>query len=120
VLLGCGLGVGFGLLRPVLPGFFTDDAATVQAILMVFPVVALLQPLNGFVFVGDGVYMGAERFPYLAKAMLLSAGGAAAVLLLVQPMGWGLRGVWVGITVLMVLRTLTLAVPYLRGRMLQA
>jgi len=72
------------------------------------------------VFVGDGVYMGAERFPYLAKAMLLSAGGAAAVLLLVQPMGWGLQGVWAGITVLMVLRTLTLAVPYLRGQMLQA
>lgn len=119
VLLGCGLGIGFGLLRPVLPGFFTDDAATIQAILTVFPVVALLQPLNGFVFVGDGIYMGAERFPYLAKAMLLAAGGAAAILLLVQPMEWGLSGVWAGITVLMVLRTLTLAVPYLRGRMLQ-
>jgi hypothetical protein len=35
-------------------------------------------------------------------------------------MGWGLSGVWAGITVLMVLRTLTLAVPYLRGRMLHA
>ena len=120
LLLGCGLGIGFGLLRPVLPGFFTDDAATIRAILTVFPVVALLQPLNGFVFVGDGIYMGAERFPYLAKAMLLSAGGAAAILLLVQPMEWGLSGVWAGITVLMVLRTLTLAVPYLRGRMLDA
>ena len=120
LLLGCGLGIGFGLLRPFLPGFFTDDPATIQAILGVFPVVALLQPLNGFVFVGDGIYMGAERFAYLAKAMLLSAGGAAIVLLLVQPMGWGLTGVWTGITVLMVLRTLTLAVPYLRGRMLDA
>lgn len=120
IALGCVLGVGFGLLRPVLPGFFTDDPATIQAILGVFPVVALLQPLNGFVFVGDGVYMGAERFPYLAKAMLISAGGAATVLLLVRPMGWGLSGVWAGLTVLMVLRTLTLAVPYVRGRMLQA
>jgi len=120
LLLGCGLGIGFGLLRPVLPAFFTDDPATIQAILTVFPIVALLQPLNGFVFVGDGVYMGAERFPYLAKAMLLAAGGAAAVLFLVRPMEWGLLGVWAGITVLMVLRTLTLAVPYLRGRMLQS
>lgn len=120
LLLGVGLGAAFGLLRPVLPGFFTDDAATIAAILTVFPIVALLQPLNGFVFVGDGIYMGAERFPYLAKAMLLSAGGAAIVLLLVLPMGWGLLGVWMGITTLMVLRTLTLVIPYAQGNMLQS
>ncbi len=120
LLLGVGLGAAFGLLRPVLPGFFTDDPATIAAILTVFPIVALLQPLNGFVFVGDGIYMGAERFPYLAKAMLLSAGGAAIVLLLVLPMGWGLLGVWMGITTLMVLRTLTLVIPYAQGNMLQS
>lgn len=120
VLLGIGLGAGFALLQPVLPQFFTDDPATIAAILSVFPIVALLQPLNGFVFVGDGIYMGAERFPYLAKAMLLSAGGAAVVLLLVLPMGWGLTGVWMGITTLMVLRTLTLVLPYARGHALQS
>jgi len=118
LLVGVVLGVGFAASRPVLPGFFTDDAATVAAVLSIFPFVAFLQPLNGLVFVWDGIYMGAEDFRYLAKAMLASAGGAAAILLLVQPMGWGLAGVWWGITALMGLRALTLAVPYVRGRLL--
>ena len=115
--VGVVLGVGFALLRPVLPGFFTDDAATVAAVLGVFPFVAALQPLNGLVFVWDGIFMGAEDFGYLAKAMLISAAGAAAVLLLTRPMAWGLDGVWWGITTLMGLRALTLAVPYFRGRL---
>ena len=115
--VGVALGVAFALLRPVLPPLFTDDPATVPVVLGVFWFVALLQPLNGLVFVGDGIYMGAERFGYLAKAMLLSAGSAAAVLLLVVPMGWGLHGVWWGLTVLMAVRAGTLAWPYVRGRL---
>jgi MATE family multidrug resistance protein len=111
------LGVGFFLLRPVLPGFFTDDPATVAALLDVYLFVALLQPLNGLVFVGDGIYMGAEAFPYLAKAMIGTALVAATVLGLVVPMGWGLTGVWWGIATLMAGRLLTLGVPYLRGRL---
>lgn len=120
LLVGVVLGVGFFATQPILPGFFTDDAATIAAVLSVFPVVALLQPLNGLVFVWDGIYMGAEDFGYLAKAMLVAAAGAAAILLLVQPMGWGLTGVWWGITALMALRAITLAVPYVRGRLLAA
>lgn len=117
--VGLVLGVGFFALQPLLPGFFTDDPATIAAVLSIFPFVALLQPVNGLVFVGDGLYMGAENFAYLARAMLLSAGSAAVVLLLVQPMGWGLTGVWWGLTTLMGVRLLTLAVPFARGRLFQ-
>lgn len=123
-LLQWGIGVGillnviFYLLQPVLPAFFTDDPATVAAVLSVFPFVAFLQPLNGLVFVWDGLYMGAEAFAYLAKAMLLSAGAAAVVLLLTNPMGWGLQGVWWGISTLMGVRLVTLAIPYARGTLL--
>jgi putative efflux protein, MATE family len=113
--VGVGLGLGFWALRPVLPGFFTDDPETVQALLDVYFFVVVLQPLNGLVFVGDGLYMGAEAFPYLAKAMIGTALAAAVVLLLVNPMGWGLVGVWWGITTLMVGRLVTLAGPYVHG-----
>ena len=118
--VGVVLGVGFMALQPVLPYFFTDDPATIGALLGIYTFVAVLQPLNGLVFVGDGIYMGAEAFPYLAKAMLGTAAVAATVLLLVVPMGWGLTGVWWGITTLMVGRLLTLAVPYVRRRVLHA
>ena len=117
ITTGLVLAVGFFALQPVLPRFFTEDPATIAAVLSVFPFVAFLQPLNGLVFVWDGIYMGAEDFGYLAWAMLLSAGSAAAVLLLVQPMRWGLTGVWWGLTVLMGVRLLTLAIPYARGRL---
>lgn len=50
--------------------------------------------------------------------MIASAGAAAVVLLLVLPMGWGLTGVWWGITTLMIMRILTLAWPYYRRRVL--
>jgi len=115
--VGVALGVGFFLLRPVLPSFFTDDPATVAALLDVYLFVALLQPLNGLVFVGDGIYMGVEAFSYLAQAMIATALAAAAVLLLVVPMGWGLTGVWWGIATLMGGRLATLVGPYLRGRL---
>ena len=119
IVVGILLGAGFYLLHPLLPDFFTDDPATIAAVLSVFPFVVFLQPLNGLVFVWDGLYMGAEAFGYLAKAMLASAGAAAAVLLLVQPMNWGLPGVWWGITALMGVRLVTLAIPYVRGTVLQ-
>jgi MATE family multidrug resistance protein len=115
--VGIVLGAGFFLLRPVLPAVFTDDPATVRALLDIYLFVALLQPLNGLVFVGDGIYMGAEAFSYLARAMIGTALVAAAVLGLVLPLGWGLAGVWWGIATLMGGRLLTLAVPYLRERL---
>lgn len=115
--VGCLLGIGFFALRPVLPQFFTDDAATIAAVLDVYLFVVLLQPLNGLVFVCDGIYMGTEAFGYLAKAMIGTAAIAAVVLLLVNPLGWGLEGVWWGLTTLMAGRALTLAIPYVRGRL---
>jgi len=68
-----------------------------------------MQPLNALVFVWDGIFLGAERFRYLAVQMVVSAAVAAAILLLVVPLGWGLRGVWWGIVALMAARAATLA-----------
>jgi len=112
--VGIGLGLAFWALQPFLPGFFTDDPETLGALRSVYLFVVVLQPLNGLVFVWDGVYMGTEAFAYLAKAMIGTATVSAVVLLLVPTMGWGLTGVWWGIATLMGGRLLTLAVPYAR------
>lgn len=118
--VGVALGVGFFALRPVLPDVFTNDPDTIAAVRDVYLFVVLLQPLNGLVFVWDGIYMGAEAFSYLAKAMIGTAVAAAIVLLLVPPMEWGLEGVWWGITTLMVGRVLTLAMPHVRKQLFLA
>jgi len=71
-----------------------------------------MQPINALVFVWDGVFIGAERFRFLALQMSFSAACATAVLLLVVPLGWGLAGVWWGIAALMIARAVSLAIGY--------
>ena len=108
LLLGVGMWVGHGWL----PRVFTDEPAVIALVIAIFPFVALMQPLNAVVFVWDGILMGVEDFAYLAWAMLASAAVAAAILLLVIPMGWGLAGVWWGLVALMGVRAVTLAARY--------
>lgn len=117
---GLGVGVALGLLlvagRFFLPALFTGDAETILAARRALLYVALLQPLNGLVFVWDGIYIGAESFRYLAVAMVVSALGGALVLLLAPSFGLGLGGVWAGVGTLMALRALTSALPWTRGK----
>lgn len=114
LVTGLVLALIFGLLRPYLPGLFTDDPQTIALVEGIFIFVILLQPLNGLVFVWDGIYMGKESFAYLAGAMILSAAVAAGILLLTEPMGWGLSGIWWGLTALMAVRALSLGIPWYR------
>ncbi len=116
IAVGLLLGLLFWVARPYLPAIFTTDAETVAMLLPILIFVAILQPINGLVFVWDGLFMGAEAFRYLAYAMILSSVLAAAILLSTPSMGWGLAGVWWAITAMMLIRTLTLAVPWFTRR----
>ncbi len=114
-LLAGGTGIGLLLmavmaaLAPVLPGAFTNDPDVIARVRSVYPFVVLMQPVNAVVFVWDGVAMGATAFRYLAGATVAAAVAGGAVLLLTLPAGWGLAGVWWGITALMGVRLVTLA-----------
>jgi len=113
--IGVGLAALFLALAPVLPRLFTPDIEVVAAILLVYPFIVFMQPLNAVVFVWDGVFLGAEDFRFLAVQMLLSGTAAGIVLLLVLPMGWGLLGVWWGMVALMLVRAVTLGWRYWRA-----
>ena len=115
---GLTLSAAFFLLAPVLPRLFTDEPAVLAAVAGIFPFIVVMQPLNALVFVWDGVFMGAERFRFLAVQMAVSAACAASILLLVLPLGWGLTGVWWGIVALMLVRAVTLALRYRDPRLL--
>jgi len=118
LLTGLALGGLFQLFSPFVPRLFTNEPQVLGAVAGIFPFVVAMQPLNALVFVWDGVYMGAERFRFLAVQMGLSAACATAVLLLVLPSGWGLTGVWWGIVTLMLVRAITLAIGYRNPRLL--
>lgn len=110
--LGAILGLGFWVLGPILPKAFTDDAAIVALVAGVMPFVAVLQPIGAMVFVWDGIFMGAREFRFLMVSTLAAAAGAAIVLILAATRGWGLDGVWWGITTLIAGRFGLLAFRY--------
>ena len=114
--IGVLLGLLFWLAHPYLPMLFTDDPDTVAYVLAIFVFVAILQPINGVVFVWDGLFMGAQAFRYLAITMVLSALIGAGLLIATLAFDWGLVGVWWAITAVMLSRLLFLAIPWYLDR----
>ena len=62
----------------VLPRVFTSDAAVIDRTQALWPIFALMQPLNGAVFALDGILIGAADGRYLAWSMV-AAGAASCV-----------------------------------------
>ncbi|WP_030383944.1 MATE family efflux transporter [Streptomyces sp. NRRL S-241] len=121
---GIATGVVLGLLvvlaRPVFIPLFTSDPAVEAALLPALLVVALSQPVSGIVFVLDGVLMGAGDGRYLARAMLLTLAAFAPAALLVPALGGGLTALWWAMTLMMVVRLVTLRLRAGSGRWLIA
>ena len=117
--LGTAAGVVVGAvvlaLRPVLPGVFSNDPRVVALAGFLLVFVALLQPVNGAVFVLDGLLIGAGDMAFLAKAMVGAAALAAPVAAAVLVLGLGIGWVWAGVTVLMLARLAVLALRWRSG-----
>ena len=116
-------GVGAGVLVGVvvflsadqLPYIFTNDAEIAAQAATPIRILALLQPLNSAVFVGDGVFQGSADFDFLAKAMAISAGGGILALTAAGQMeGASLTSVWLGMATLMFGRAATLGWRYFK------
>ncbi|MDX6362921.1 MAG: hypothetical protein QOC85_1931 [Streptomyces sp.] len=114
---GVAVGVVLGLLvvaaRPLFLPLFTSDPMVQDTALPALLVVAVSQPICGIVFVLDGVLMGAGDGPYLAWAMILTLAVFTPAALLVPTFGGGLTALWAAMTLMMIMRMLTL---WLRSR----
>ena len=114
------LGVGSGIVlsglfffsSPVLPKLFTDDAQVTDSINAILPIALAMLPVNGAVYVLDGILVGSRDFKWMAMAMSLAAGCVVAFLAAVEPMDLGLPGVWYALAGLMLLRMATLVWRY--------
>jgi putative MATE family efflux protein len=109
VLWGLATGVVVGglllALRPALLPLFTADPVVRHQATLVWWFLAGMQPLAGVVFALDGVLMGAGDVGYLRTVTIGSAVlGFLPLSLLSAPLGWGLTGVWTGLTLFIVLR----------------
>lgn len=115
LVFGLALGVLFAALSGVLPAVFTSDGSVLAEIPHAWWFFVAMQPAAGVVFALDGVLLGAGDAAFLRNATI----GSAALAFL--PMtwasfafGWGLVGIWAGLT-LFVLARLVAVVGRLRS-----
>ena len=113
---GAVLGALVLALRTVLPHVFSNDPSVVALAGFLLWYVAVLQPLNGVVFVLDGILIGASDLRYMAWAMVgaaaVFAAGAACVLILGLGIGW----LWAAIGLFMVARLVGLGLRFRTAR----
>lgn len=103
--LGIALGLVFTAAEPILPQLFTSDDAVLAQIPHAWWFFVALQPVAGVVFALDGVLLGAGDAAFLRSATLISALlGFLPVVWASFVFGWGLIGIWSGLTAFMVLR----------------
>ena len=105
-------------LAGVLPRIFTSDAAVLDETALLWPLFALMQPLNGAVFALDGILIGAGDGPYLAGSMVVAFLVCAATLLASLAGDWGIRGVWAALVLLILVRLTAMLARFRRGRWL--
>ncbi|WP_338599098.1 MATE family efflux transporter [Saccharopolyspora sp. SCSIO 74807] len=111
------LGTLFAVLAPVIPGLFTTDQAVLAEVPHAWWFFVLQQPVAGVVFALDGVFLGAGDARYLRTATLISAAaGYLPLIWLSLGFGWGLAGIWTGLSLFMLLRLGTLLLRMRSGR----
>jgi putative MATE family efflux protein len=95
------LAVGAG----ILPELFTDDRSVLAAIGVPWWFLVGQLPVAGVVFALDGVLLGAGDAAFMRTATVVSAlVGFLPLVWLSLAFGWGLAGIWSGLSVFIVLR----------------
>jgi putative MATE family efflux protein len=101
----------------VLPGLFTTDRAVLDAIGVPWWFLVAQLPVAGIVFALDGVLLGAGDATFMRNATLAAALlGFLPLIWLSLVYGWGLVGIWAGLSTFMVLRLIFVGWRALSGR----
>jgi putative MATE family efflux protein len=107
LVVGGAFAIIFLALGNVLPEAFSSDPRVLDRAHAVWPIFALMQPLNALVFALDGILIGAGDTRYLMWAMLpATALGFAPLAVVSLVAGWGIVGVWCAIVGLVLVRGL--------------
>ncbi len=89
------LAAGFWLA----PALFTSSPAVRHQIELLWPFFCLLQPVGGVVFALDGVLVGAGDVRFLRTITLVALVGVWAPLAVAAlELGWGIEGIWAGLS----------------------
>ncbi|CAN3128399.1 MATE family efflux transporter [Mycobacterium sp. smrl_JER01] len=116
---GVVLAAVFALGSSVFPKVFTADDSVLEQIGVPWWFLVAQLPVAGVVFAIDGVLLGAGDAAFMRNATLASALlGFLPLIWLSLAFGWGLLGIWAGLSTFMVLRLLFVGWRVLSGRWL--
>lgn len=116
---GVVLAVVFALGSQLIPSVFTDDQSVLDRIGVPWWFLVAQLPVAGIVFAIDGVLLGAGDATFMRNATLASAlAGFLPLVWLSLAFGWGLLGIWAGLSTFMVLRLVFVGWRALSGRWL--
>ncbi|PRX51046.1 putative MATE family efflux protein [Prauserella shujinwangii] len=117
LVLGCVLCAVFAAVSQVLPLAFTTDPAVLAQIPHAWWFFVALQPVAGVVFALDGVLLGAGDAAFLRTATIGSAVlGFLPLVWASLGFGWGLAGIWTGLSLFMLLRLAFVVTRWRSGR----
>jgi putative MATE family efflux protein len=109
----------FAVGASVIPSVFTDDRSVLDAIGVPWWFMVAQLPVAGIVFGLDGVLLGAGDAKFMRNATLISAlVGFLPLVWLSLAFGWGLLGIWAGLSTFMVLRLVFVGWRAVSGRWL--
>jgi len=118
---GLAAGVAFAVVLAVgfdvIPHWFTGDQRVVQATHSAWPWFAAMMPAAGVLFALDGVFIGSGDVAFM-RTVTLIAGLCfyVPIAVLAYRFGWGLGGVWAGLTCFVGVRFLAAMLRVRSGR----
>ncbi|MFL0291280.1 MATE family efflux transporter [Mycobacterium sp. SMC-18] len=111
------LAAAFAVGSGVLPAVFTADHAVRDQIGIPWWFMVAQLPIAGVVFALDGVLLGAGDAKFMRNATLISGlVGFLPLIWLSLAFGWGLAGIWSGLSTFLVLRLVFVGWRALSGR----
>jgi putative MATE family efflux protein len=117
IVLGVGFAALFAALYVVLPGVFTTDPAVLAVVPVAWWFFVAMQPVAGVVFALDGVLLGAGDAAFLRTTTLLAAAlGFLPLIWASLGLGWGLAGIWTGLSAFMLIRLVAVTMRTRSGR----
>ncbi|HEY1593787.1 MAG TPA: MATE family efflux transporter [Thermoleophilaceae bacterium] len=117
LVIGGALALGMLALIDLLPHVFTTDPAVIDRLHAIWPIYALMQPINALVFALDGILIGASDTRFLKWSMVFAALGVfAPIALMSLAFGWGIVGVWCGLLGLIFARLVTCGARFVGRR----
>ncbi|HEY6855645.1 MAG TPA: MATE family efflux transporter [Mycobacterium sp.] len=112
-----GLAAVFAAGSSVLPELFTDDRSVLAQIAIPWWFLVAQLPFAGVVFALDGVLLGAGDAAFMRTATVVSAlVGFLPSIWLSLVFGWGLAGIWSGLSMFIVLRLIFVGWRAVSGR----